>query len=201
MSRGVHKIRSFRDIGGVRSGRLLAIGRVGFDKWGRPIWLCKCDCGNFARVMADRISLGYTKSCGCLQKERAREAGQRRKGEDCHNWVGEFATYSAVHKWLQRNKPKPEFCERCGERPATQVSYEGKVGWSRNPNDYEWLCRSCHQLKDRGKGTIMTKKKISEIRGLYAAGTHRQYELAEIFGVDRAVISRIINHKGLYSTV
>lgn len=32
-------------------------------------WLCKCDCGNITIVRVGALTGGYTKSCGCLQKE------------------------------------------------------------------------------------------------------------------------------------
>lgn len=190
-----------KDITKQKFERLLAVKQVGRTTWGESVWLFECDCGNFIEVRKGNVTGGYTKSCGCLQKEKARETGKRIKGGATPNWVGDDAKYSAVHKWLARNKPMLELCERCKEKPAIQFSFKGKVGWSRNPDDYECLCRSCHQSKDRGQGAIMTKKKIEEIRGFYAAGTYTQGELAYMFEVDRAVISRIINRKKSYANI
>ena len=34
-------------------------------------WKCKCDCGNSISVAASELTSGHTKSCGCLQKEKA----------------------------------------------------------------------------------------------------------------------------------
>lgn len=42
-------------------------------------WLCKCSCGNETIVSTHKLRGGYTKSCGCLQKERAREANKKNK--------------------------------------------------------------------------------------------------------------------------
>ena len=36
-------------------------------------WLCRCECGNVVSVKTDRLKAGITKSCGCLQKDRASE--------------------------------------------------------------------------------------------------------------------------------
>ena len=32
-------------------------------------WVCKCDCGNYTLVFSSNLKKGYTKSCGCFQKE------------------------------------------------------------------------------------------------------------------------------------
>ena len=35
----------------------------------RTYWLCKCSCGNETEVATHKLCSGWTKSCGCLQKE------------------------------------------------------------------------------------------------------------------------------------
>lgn len=59
----------FKNIQDLKFGRLLVIRRT--DKSGKPRWLCKCDCGNELEVYGYNLTSGNTKSCGCLQKERA----------------------------------------------------------------------------------------------------------------------------------
>ena len=34
------------------------------DKWGHPLWLCKCDCGNYKIYRGDKVKNGIIKSCG-----------------------------------------------------------------------------------------------------------------------------------------
>ena len=34
-------------------------------------WVCQCECGNITEVTTSHLRSGHTKSCGCLQKERA----------------------------------------------------------------------------------------------------------------------------------
>jgi hypothetical protein len=53
----------------IRFGRLLAIRRIGKDRNRNAIWLCRCDCGNEASVMARELKSGRTKSCGCFRAE------------------------------------------------------------------------------------------------------------------------------------
>jgi hypothetical protein len=63
-------------------------------------------------------------------------------------WKGNNADLGALHNWIRRRKLKPEFCEKCHkEKPYDLANKEGK-NYTRNPNDYEWLCRSCHTKLD-----------------------------------------------------
>ena len=52
---------------GRKFGRLLVIGPGVRNRY----WLCRCICGNQKEIYAYSLSLGYSQSCGCLQKERA----------------------------------------------------------------------------------------------------------------------------------
>lgn len=36
-------------------------------------WLCKCECGNEIALLTNKITSGYTKSCGCFRKEKIRQ--------------------------------------------------------------------------------------------------------------------------------
>lgn len=57
------------DLTGQRFGRLVILKRIGVSTSGKPLWLCKCDCGNESEVNSNSLKNGYTKSCGCLRKE------------------------------------------------------------------------------------------------------------------------------------
>lgn len=66
---------------GKRFGRLYVVSRADVDKWGRPAFVCRCDCGNEVIVSGNSLNRGFTKSCGCLQRElisnRAKKHGMR----------------------------------------------------------------------------------------------------------------------------
>ena len=57
-------------------------------------WVCRCECGNIVVVAGRSLRNGNTKSCGCLQRERARAAGGKNKihgdqGSRLYNvWLG-----------------------------------------------------------------------------------------------------------------
>lgn len=62
------------DLTGKSFGRLNVIMYDHTDKWKNAQWLCKCVCGNQLTVSTHDLVKGHTKSCGCLQKEKASEA-------------------------------------------------------------------------------------------------------------------------------
>ena len=71
------------DITGQRYARLIVIRKVGRDKRGYFLWLCRCDCGKKTTTTANCLRMSNTKSCGCLALEHSRQNGKanRRHGE------------------------------------------------------------------------------------------------------------------------
>lgn len=67
----------FKDRTGERFGRLVVVERaesyINPNGLPRTAWKCKCDCGNEVVVLAQSLSNGSTKSCGCLRNERIHE--------------------------------------------------------------------------------------------------------------------------------
>lgn len=59
---------------GQRFDRLIVLSLQGRDKRGAYLWLCQCDCGNTTCATTGRLNFGHTRSCGCLQRERASQA-------------------------------------------------------------------------------------------------------------------------------
>ena len=57
------------DITGKQFGRLTVSHYVGDGQWE-----CECECGNRVVVRTYNLNSGNTKSCGCLQKDKASEA-------------------------------------------------------------------------------------------------------------------------------
>lgn len=62
------------DLTGQRFGRLLIIERNGSNKNGRAMWRCRCDCGEEVTILGSMLINGKAMSCGCLRRERSREA-------------------------------------------------------------------------------------------------------------------------------
>lgn len=68
------------DLTGQKFGRLTVIERAESEN-GQTRWLCECECGNKKAVISSHLQRGYTKSCGCLNREmvidRNRKHGHR----------------------------------------------------------------------------------------------------------------------------
>lgn len=54
-------------------GRLLVLYECGRAKNGSVLWKCRCKCGNECIVGSSQLKNQHTQSCGCLQRDRARE--------------------------------------------------------------------------------------------------------------------------------
>ena len=45
---------------------------------GAVVWRCLCRCGRTCEVISTNLGSGNTRSCGCLQADKTREAIRRR---------------------------------------------------------------------------------------------------------------------------
>ncbi|MGF7185540.1 hypothetical protein GGQ84_001631 [Desulfitispora alkaliphila] len=61
------------DLTGKKFNRLTVDSFAGYGKRGKE-WLCWCDCGDPCIIDGTSLKKGYTKSCGCLQRERTAAA-------------------------------------------------------------------------------------------------------------------------------
>lgn len=61
----------FKDETGKKYGRLLVLYRNGHSSSNKILWHCRCECGKEIDVVGSDLRNGKTKSCGCLNKEKA----------------------------------------------------------------------------------------------------------------------------------
>jgi len=67
-----YKLRGrFKEIIGMRYGRLVVLEYARTGDRRQSYWNCKCDCGNIVEVRRNGLVRGNTTSCGCYQKESA----------------------------------------------------------------------------------------------------------------------------------
>lgn len=89
--------RPARFFPGQRYGRLTAIECAERSGYGR----FSCECGHTKEVLIGHVTSGRVRSCGCLQKERARQTLTAR--QTTHGQYGS-KTYTAWHSMHQRCK-------------------------------------------------------------------------------------------------
>lgn len=66
----------FRDLTGRKFGRL-KVEDLAFRRNKRFFWDCVCACGDRKIIDGHSLKTGATKSCGCLQRERASKSRKR----------------------------------------------------------------------------------------------------------------------------
>ena len=92
-----------KDITGKRFGRLIALKPLADrDRFsGSIVWLCKCDCGNIAKVIESSLVRGATTSCGCVQQEARRENIKKATQKNVETNIVEHTNI----KHISRTKP------------------------------------------------------------------------------------------------
>lgn len=61
-----------KDLTGQRFGRFVVVAQDA-NRCGRVHWLVRCDCGQERSVSTAHLNGGKSRSCGCLQRDRASE--------------------------------------------------------------------------------------------------------------------------------
>lgn len=74
---------------GDKFGRLVVIEKLQERKNYNRYWLCKCDCGNYKKVLDINLKIGATKSCGCFNKENRIKNGKLNKKYNKYDLSGE----------------------------------------------------------------------------------------------------------------
>lgn len=62
-----------KNLTGQRFGRLIALEPTKERQYGSIVWKCQCECGNIKNISSRSLINGNTRSCGCLNREKATE--------------------------------------------------------------------------------------------------------------------------------
>lgn len=89
--------KTYKDITGQTFNRLTAVKRVKSKNKG-AYWLFNCACGDTCTALGSRVTSGKRKSCGCLQKEKAKAFGERSKLGTVSSLKEIYASYKARAK-------------------------------------------------------------------------------------------------------
>ena len=187
------------DLVGQRFGRLTVIEQAGINKYKKALFSCICDCGKCCEVIGSKLVSGHTKSCGCLQKEKASKRmtthgnsmtrlagiwyGMRKRCGDpnskeyggrgikiCDEWLNSF---QAFYEWAMENGYSNDLTI---DRIDVNGNYE--------PSNCRWTTSKV-QNNNRSNNRFMT----------FNGETHTMAEWADITGIKYQVLaSRILNH-------
>ena len=169
---------------GQRFGRLMVLESAPDNKFGKPRWLCKCDCGNEKIIEGRNLTGELTKSCGCLQIESKTTHGMWNTPE-YNTWhslriqttnpkLKKFEYYDKNNikmcdRWL---KSFENFYEDMGERPTdkhvlSRINNDGGFELS----NCKWATKKEHSNNRRNTkyltvdGKTKTLSEWSEISG------------------------------------
>lgn len=67
----------YMDLTGQRYGKLVVLEYAGRNVTGRPLWKCKCDCGNIHYSSTIDLRHGDTISCGCHKAKMVSEINKK----------------------------------------------------------------------------------------------------------------------------
>ena len=82
-------------------------------------------------------------------EETKNKMSEAQKKENNPNWRGDKAGYKALHKYIRRYNPEPECCEICNEYGKKLELSCKDHKYTRNIEDYQYVCRNCHIKYDR----------------------------------------------------
>jgi len=113
-------------------------------------------CKTCEKPITKKNTSGYCKKHNYWQHSKTfRKKSSIAKLKDKNpNWLGEKVGYNALHGWIRRRLKKPSLCNECkSNEPYDMANISGK--YKRDINDFEWLCRRCHMLKDGRMKRVM----------------------------------------------
>lgn len=120
------------DLTGKTFGRLTVLKEDDARSGGHVKWICKCNCGNpeFISISGRHLRDGHTKSCGCLQKEKAANLMKNqiqplsvKKREK--NLINQTFGYLTVIKYIGKNSSDKKLWEclcQCGNKTIVSSS-------------------------------------------------------------------------------
>lgn len=93
---------AFCDLKGLVFSRWLVIAKSNIA--GRTQWECKCECGVVRPVLSSSLISGKSKSCGCLNKEKASERLTLRMKTHGLSRTAAYASWSSMVKRCTNKK-------------------------------------------------------------------------------------------------
>lgn len=200
----------------MKFGRLIVLHHDGFNNSRQAKWKCMCACGETNTVVGSSLLRNLTRSCGCLGME-SRKTNTRKHGYYTNNTKQpELEAYYGAKKRCTNPKANgyshyggrgiefrfesfEQFIKEVGNKPSPKHSIDRiDNNGHYEPGNIRWTTQS-EQVKNQrrlphyGKRTFNAVQ-MEEIRKLYKTGKWTQKELAEMLGVNKSTIRRVLSY-------
>lgn len=80
-------------------------------------------------------------------------------------WKGNEAKYNALHMWVRKRKIKPPKCEICNKKTEGLELAKISEKYTRNLEDYKYICYRCHKILDGTIYNILSKDRTYHYGG------------------------------------
>jgi 5-methylcytosine-specific restriction endonuclease McrA len=117
--------------------------------YGRPAWLCRCDCGKETTVAASNLTSGRQKSCGCLNEEMKSARNAVRRVSDEHK---REIHRRASREWASRNRKGQYGKVRNDPERWAALLAAGRKWAKDNPEKRATYTRNCRAKRRMAKG-------------------------------------------------
>jgi hypothetical protein len=109
----------FTDLTGRRFGRLTVLGQSK-NRGRRVTWLCQCTCGRRKLLVADYLTCGKARSCGCMRDEMTRKRSTTHGATRARQPTKEYRAWSNIKRRCY-NPSEPRY-SGCGGRGIEMYS-------------------------------------------------------------------------------
>jgi hypothetical protein len=191
--------KSVPDLTGQIYGRLTVLGYSPSVKHQLSRWVVLCACGKKTTTYGMSLSSGKSKSCGCLQKDKA-----TKHGNTCHPF---YKIWTAINYRCTNVNCKDyvnygargiknlfdsfeQFCNCMGERPVGHTVERLDVNGHYEPQNCVWIANSKQVLNRRCNIPIQTKEKIQELSKTIT----NKMVISRLTGVSRTSIDRVLKN-------
>lgn len=186
----------FKNITGQKFGRLIALFYE--LKNGLRYWHCKCDCGNFKKILASNLISGKSQSCGCLCKERIAAAHithgmAKTRTHRCWNQMRQRCTNEKLRVFKHYGGRGIAVCERwdsfenflgdLGKCPSSQHSIE------RRNNDLGYFPANCYWATRKEQANNRRSSRYLTFQG----DTLTMQQWVEKLGINQGTLSTRLN--------